>query len=149
MKAPPPSTPEVPPGQALSRATERSVDPKPRILIVDDNADAAASLGRLLSLLGNDTCVVNDGHAAIDEIAQFRPAVVLLDLGMPGMDGLETAQRIKAHPNGCDVALIAVTGWGQEKDRQQTSAAGFSAHLTKPVNIAQLEATLVEILQSR
>jgi len=120
---------------------------KPRILIVDDNADAGNSLGRLLTLLDYQTLVVHDGPSAIREVEQFTPGVVLLDLGMPGMDGLQTAERIRALPTGPSVNLIAVTGWGQERDRQRTEAAGFIAHLTKPVNTDQLEALLKQLLR--
>lgn len=138
----------------LSKADGRDVgaangSSKPRVLIVDDNADAANSLGRLLTILGHDTFVVNDGRSAINQLESFRPAVVLLDLGMPGMDGLETAEHIKAHPAGASVALIAVTGWGQDHDRQRTTAAGFAEHLTKPVNAQQLEAAISDILKAR
>jgi CheY-like chemotaxis protein len=118
------------------------MSPVPRILVVDDNVDAASGLGRLLSLLGYDVRVVNDGASAVAGVDGFVPQVVLLDLGMPGMDGLETAERIRRCENGHDVSLIAVTGWGQEKDRQRTEAAGFVAHLTKPVNLDHLEALL-------
>ena len=90
-----------------------------RILIVDDNKDAAASLGRLLGVLGKETRVVHDGIAALAEMEDFRPQVVLLDLGMPGMDGLETASRLRAHPAGHQVAIVAVTGWG-ENDEART-----------------------------
>jgi CheY-like chemotaxis protein len=120
---------------------------QPRVLIVDDNADAANSLGRLLSLLGYQTLVVHDGPSAIREVERFSPGVVLLDLGMPGMDGLQTAEQIRALPAGRDVFLIAVTGWGQERDRQRTEAAGFIAHLTKPVNTDQLESLLKRLLR--
>ena len=120
---------------------------KPRVLIVDDNADAGNSLGRLLALLDYETLVVHDGPSAIAQVEQFSPGVVLLDLGMPGMDGLETAQRIRALPASQNVSFIAVTGWGQDRDRQRTEAAGFVAHLTKPVNTDQLEALLRKLLR--
>lgn len=120
---------------------------KPRVLIVDDNADAGTSLGRLLSLLDYETRVVPDGVSALREVEQFRPGAVLLDLGMPGMDGLRTAQRIRELPTNSAVHLIAVTGWGQERDRQRTESAGFAAHLTKPVNTAQLESLLHQLLR--
>jgi len=119
---------------------------RPRILVVDDNVDAATSLGRLLSLLGYDTGVVNDGVSAIAEVTRFVPQVVLLDLGMPGMDGFETAYRIRQCEHGQDISLIAVTGWGQDSDRQRTEAAGFVAHLTKPVNLDQLEQLLSRLV---
>lgn len=135
--------------RSVGQASANSTGAVGRILIVDDNADAATSLGRLLCLMGHETLVVNDGVAAIQEVRHFRPAVVLLDLGMPGMDGLETAELIRKEPQGRDLALVAVTGWGQERDRERTSAAGFVAHLTKPVNMDQLERTLERILNSR
>ena len=115
---------------------------KPRILIVDDNADAANSLGRLLTLIGHEVRVVHDGASAVAETELFRPRAVLLDLGMPIMDGFDTARQIRSRAEFQDVALIAITGWGQERDRQRTEAAGFAAHLIKPVNLDQLEAVL-------
>ena len=120
-------------------------DGKQRILVVDDNADAANSLGRLLSLLGNEIRVVHSGEAALSEIGRFRPQGILLDLGMPTMDGFETAEQIRAHPEFRDIALVAITGWGQDRDRQRTEEAGFVAHLIKPVNLDQLEAVLRRI----
>jgi len=125
------------------------MSPLPRILVVDDNVDAASGLGRLLSLLGYDVRVFNDGAAAVAEVDRFAPQVALLDLGMPGMDGLETAERIRRCENGQEVSLIAVTGWGQDKDRQRTEAAGFVAHLTKPVNIDQLEVLLSRLVTGK
>jgi CheY-like chemotaxis protein len=127
-------------GQTGSRAR--------RILVVDDNADAANSLGRLLNLSGYEVRVAHNGVTALGEVPHFRPRVVLLDLGMPGMDGLETAKEIRKLPDGTDLALIAVTGWGQGEDRQRTEKAGFIAHFVKPIKIAQLEALLSRITAS-
>ena len=115
-----------PAGGAATRALAR------RILVVDDNADAATSLGRLLNLSGYEIRVAHDGKAALAEVATFQPHVVLLDLGMPGMDGLETAAGIQQLVGGKDISLIAVTGWGQQEDRERTEAAGFVAHFVKP-----------------
>jgi CheY-like chemotaxis protein len=119
---------------------------KPRILVVDDNADAANSLGRLLGLLGNEVRVANDGAAALVEIERFQPRAVLLDLGMPIMDGFEAAEQIRARPEWQHIALVAVTGWGQDRDRQRTQEAGFVAHLIKPVDLNQLEIILRRIM---
>jgi CheY-like chemotaxis protein len=116
-----------------------SVVNRPRVLIVDDNADAANSLGRLLSLLGKEVAVAHDGPSAVQVAARFMPHLALLDLGMPGMDGIETAKHIQALPQGNRIKLVALTGWGQEGDRQRTEAAGFAAHLVKPVQVDQLE----------
>lgn len=127
----------------MSGAGSRNSDSrKVRILVIDDNADAAHSLGRLLSLLGKDVRVALDGEAGIAELESFAADVVLLDLGMHGMDGFETAQAIRSRPDWNNVALVALTGWGQEQDRQRTLDAGFAAHLVKPVNIDQVEATI-------
>jgi CheY-like chemotaxis protein len=115
---------------------------KPRILVVDDNADAANSLGRLLSLLGQEVAVAHSGEAAVAEAAQFHPQIVLLDIGMPGIDGIETAKRIQGLPGAESTVLVALTGWGHDRDRQRTEAAGFTAHLVKPVHMEQLEALL-------
>ena len=118
---------------------------KLRVLIVDDNEDAANTLGRLLTLLGNEIRVVHSGPAAIAEVVKFQPRVVLLDLGMPGMDGLETARHIRARPAGREIAIVALTGWGQDHDRQRTEEAGFIAHLVKPVNLDHLESVLTQV----
>jgi CheY-like chemotaxis protein len=120
-------------------------DAKMRVLVVDDNVDAANSLGRLLKLLGNEVCVAHDGATAIAEIDRFQPAVVLLDLGMPIMDGYQTAEQIRARPEFQNAVLVAITGWGQEQDRQRTEVAGFAAHLIKPVNVDQLEKVLARV----
>ena len=131
-----------------SPAEARGESAAPRILVVDDNTDAANSLGRLLHLSGYEVSVAHDGPSALGEVARFGPQVVLLDLGMPGMDGLETAARIRELPAGKDLSLIAVTGWGQDEDRERTGKAGFVAHFVKPIKLAQLEALLLRITSS-
>jgi PAS domain S-box-containing protein len=115
-----------------------------RVLVVDDNPDAADSLAMLLDFLGADTHVVNSGPAALAALETFRPDVALLDIGMPGMDGYEVAQRIRQQPQFDDITLIAVTGWGPEAVRRSARASGFDHHLTKPVDIAALQALLLE-----
>lgn len=107
-----------------------------RILIVDDNTDAGDSMSALLELQGHNVQVAYDGVAAIKVVKAFAPDVVLLDIGMPRLDGYEVARRIRSLQNGKDVLLIALTGWGQESDRERAKASGFDEHLTKPVDVA-------------
>jgi signal transduction histidine kinase len=118
-------------------AAERSVATR-KILVVDDNRDAADSLGMLLKLAGQDVRVVYDGLEAVDQAAEFAPDVVLLDLAMPRLDGHETARRIREQPWGKSIALVAVSGWGQRQDRRRTAESGFAAHLVKPVGESEL-----------
>jgi PAS domain S-box-containing protein len=113
-----------------------------KILVVDDNRDAADTLATLLRLDGHEVAVVRDGEAAVNETRRFHPEVVLLDLGMPRVDGLEAARRLRATDEGRNVLLIAITGWGLEEDRRRTREAGFDEHLTKPVDMGRLEAIL-------
>ena len=104
----------------------------PRVLVVDDNRDAAESLALLLGVLGAQVQVVHDGAAALEAVATQRPAIVFLDIGMPQMDGYEVARHIRrGHGAGAPV-LVALTGWGQQKDRDESRAAGFDHHLIKP-----------------
>jgi signal transduction histidine kinase/ActR/RegA family two-component response regulator len=119
-----------------------------RVLVVDDNVDAADSLGLLLKFIGADAHVVHDGPAALETLGWYRPTVVLLDLGMPGMDGYEVARRIRQHPQFRDIPLIALTGWGQDEDRRRTQMAGFTHHLVKPADAHALQG-LMEALQAR
>jgi PAS domain S-box-containing protein len=120
---------------AASPADPAAVDPlERRVVIADDNRDGADSLTLVIQAFGCDVRTAYDGAGAIRETAAFRPHVVFLDLGMPGMDGLEAARRIRALPDGARVLLVAVTGWGQERDRQSTSHAGFDAHVVKPAD---------------
>ena len=114
-----------------------------RVLVVDDNADAANSLARLLArLYGQDVRVSNDGASALEAAGDFRPDVVLLDIGMPGMDGYEVARRLRSRPGFEQTLLAALTGWGQQSDRRRSAEAGFDRHLVKPVDTEQLESLL-------
>jgi CheY-like chemotaxis protein len=114
-----------------------------RILIVDDNRDNAESLARLLQLMGHEIAIAYDGLSAVDSAAAFHPAVILLDLGLPGLDGYEVARRIRAQPGGNDMMLIAATGWGAADDRRRSREAGFDHHMVKPVDLDELEKMLV------
>ena len=116
--------------------------PARRILVVDDNPDSATSLAMLLEMSGNETQVAHDGLAAVDAAKQFRPDVVLLDLGLPKLNGLEVCRRIRAEPWGRRMILIAMTGWGQEDDRRRSKEAGFDYHMVKPVDYTELMALL-------
>jgi two-component system, chemotaxis family, CheB/CheR fusion protein len=116
-----------------------------RVLVVDDNHDAADSLGMLLKFLGAEIRLAYDGNAALDALESFDPDLVLLDIGMPGMDGYEVAKRIRRHPGFAHLKLIALTGWGQEEDRRRTAAAGFDHHLIKPTGIEALRGLLATI----
>jgi PAS domain S-box-containing protein len=108
------------------------------VLVVDDNRDAADSLGTLLRAMGARATVVHDGGAALERLETLHPDLVLLDLGMPGLDGYEVAQRIRQQPRNDDITLVALTGWGQEEDRRRSRAAGFDHHLIKPADATQL-----------
>jgi CheY-like chemotaxis protein len=110
-----------------------------RILLVDDNREAAESLGMLLRFLGADVRIAYTGQDALAAYADYRPAFVLLDIGMPGMDGYEVARRLRAQESGRRAVLIALTGWGQEEDRRRARDAGFDHHLIKPADISTLE----------
>ena len=114
-----------------------------RVLIVDDNLDAAETLGmQVRTLGGNEVRTALSGEVALQTAPAFQPDIVLLDLGMPEMDGYEVARRIRQEPWGKDVMLVAVTGWGQEEHRQRTKEAGFDRHLTKPADPADIESLL-------
>lgn len=111
-----------------------------RILVVDDNEDAADSLAELLHILGSDVTVAYDGVTALQKMDALRPDVVILDLGMPGMDGYETARCIRNDVRHARTLLIAVTGWGEQAVTDRTQAAGFDHHFTKPVDIGEIQA---------
>jgi len=118
------------------------VPPKRRILVVDDNEDGARSLAMMLRLQGHEVRVANDGPAALEIARADRPDLILLDLGMPGMDGYEVARRLREEHQLEGVVLAALTGWAQDEDRRRTREAGFNAHLIKPVDMEQLQGLL-------
>ncbi|GIZ51591.1 response regulator [Noviherbaspirillum aridicola] len=118
-----------------------------KILVVDDNQDAADSLAMLLEYLGRTVRVANNGQAALDMLVEYSPGVILMDIGMPGMDGHEVARRIREQPRFAGATLIALSGWGQEEDKRRASESGFDHHLTKPVDLAMLESLLNDMQQ--
>jgi len=116
--------------------------PPRRVLIVDDNEDAANSLAMVLKLGGHETAAVYSAAEALTHAVSFRPDVVLLDIGLPGMSGYEVAQKLRELPGLRDVRLVAVTGYGRSDDRLRARDAGFDDHLTKPVELATLDRAL-------
>jgi CheY-like chemotaxis protein/two-component sensor histidine kinase len=113
-----------------------------RIVAADDNSDAAHSLALMLTLMGHEVRTARDGQEAVEVAEAFRPEVVVLDIGMPRLNGYEAARRIRQQPWGKAVLLVALTGWGQEEDRRRSKEAGFDEHLVKPANPAALEELL-------
>lgn len=118
------------------------------VLVVDDNQDAASSMSLLLQLLSHEVRTCNDGASALAAVAERRPQLVLLDLGMPGMDGFEVARRLRAEP-GAPLVIAALTGWGQQADRDRTTEAGFDRHLVKPVSVDELGRLLDDVAAGR
>ena len=108
-----------------------------RILVVDDNADAADSLGMLFEVRGDEVRIAYGGIEALATEVAFKPAVVLLDIGMPKLSGYDVARRIR-DARGASVLIVAITGWGQEDDRQRARDAGIDHHFTKPVDFESL-----------
>jgi signal transduction histidine kinase len=123
------------PGQAV---------PSRRILVVDDNQDSAESLAMLLRIYGHTVRTAYDGPAALNVAHDFSPDVVLLDIGLPGFSGMEVVRRIRSDPGFRDALVVAMTGYGQDEDRQRSQAAGFNAHLVKPVDLDRLQSLLVQ-----
>jgi CheY-like chemotaxis protein len=124
---------------APAATSEPVVQDKLKILIVDDNRDVAASLATFLQFIGHDVRVAHDGEKALELAEAFRPQTILLDLGMPGIDGYEACRRIRKAEWSSNMRLIAITGWGQDEDRRKSADAGFDVHLVKPVNPEALE----------
>jgi signal transduction histidine kinase/CheY-like chemotaxis protein len=113
-----------------------------RILVVDDNADSARTLSRLLKLMGNETRMAHDGGEAIAVAEEYRPELMLLDIGLPVLNGYDVARTIRGLPWGRDVVIVALTGWGQEGDRRRSKEAGIDDHLVKPVDPSMLQRLL-------
>ncbi len=137
----PARSPDVPASRSGSAAAAAH---RSRILIVDDNADTALGLARLLRLLGHEVRVAHDGLAALDAVHQERPDFLLLDIGLPGMDGYQVAAQLRGEPGMDSLVIIAITGYGQDEDRRRSRVAGFNHHLVKPVDYQ----TLVTLLSS-
>ncbi len=120
-----------------------------RIVVADDNVDSAESLAALLTLSGHNVFIANDGVAAVRLARALRPTIVVLDLGMPIMDGYEAARQIRADTGGADPLLVALSGFGQAGDRERSKKAGFDLHLIKPVDPAEIESLLSQAIASR
>jgi len=132
----------LPPEPTIS---EPKNTPSRRILVVDDNKDSAESLTILLSLVGNETQTAFDGLEAMESAATFKPELILLDIGLPKLNGYEVARKIREQPWGKKMVLVALTGWGQEEDRCRSRKAGFDHHLTKPIDLGSLKKLLTSL----
>lgn len=130
------------PAPAPAPAPDRPAGPARRVLVVDDQPDSTDSLALILRLRGHEVRTASDGPSALEEFARYRPEVVFLDLGLPGMSGYDVARRLRAMPEARDVRLVALTGYGTEADRERTRAAGFDVHLAKPVDPQAVETLL-------
>lgn len=116
-----------------------------RVLIVDDNQDAADTMGRMLRFMGNTVRIVHDGEQALSGAAEFQPDLLLLDLGLPKLNGYDVCRRIRQQPGGMRMIIVAVTGWDRDEDCRRTTEAGFDYHWVKPVNPATLRKLLADI----
>ena len=133
VRLPVSTTPQQPQEERLAEVNGEASSPR-RILVVDDNRDSADSLALLLNLQGHETEAVYDGLSAVHTAERFAPDVVLLDRGLPILDGIEACRRIREKPWGRNMVIVALTGWGQEEDRRRSREAGFDEHLVKPVS---------------
>jgi CheY-like chemotaxis protein len=124
---------------------ERPAGPRRRILVVDDSQDSATSMAMMLRLMGNEVRTAHDGVAAVEAAEAFRPQAILMDVGMPRLNGYDATQRIREQPWGRGMIIIALTGWGQDVDRAQSREAGCNGHLVKPVSLPELEKLLTEL----
>jgi PAS domain S-box-containing protein len=134
----PAAAPEQPKRPANGRASVAR-----RVLVVDDNVDAAAMLAALIRQLGHEVEIVHDGSAALRAVEGYRPEVILLDIGMPGMNGFEVAQRLRELRRVPGLRIVAVTGWGKPEDRERSREAGFDMHLIKPVELSEIQQALL------
>ena len=120
-----------------------------RVLVVDDNVDGAETMAQFLRILGYETRTEHDGLAAVSAAASFRPDVVVLDIGLPHLNGHEVARRIRQSPGGSGMLLVAVSGWGQAEDRQKSKEAGFDRHFVKPVELETLMEVMALVPEAR
>ena len=120
-----------------------------RVMVADDNEDAADSLAMSLELAGREVCVARGGRAALSLAQTFRPDVAIIDIGMPDLNGYEVARQLRGEPWGAEISLVALTGWGRDDDRQQAKDAGFDRHITKPVNPETIDRLLTARTLSR
>ena len=125
-------------GKSRHRQTALRVGPRRRILVVDDNRDGASSLAMLLTVMGHDTRIAHDGLEGVELAEAFRPDLIVLDIGLPKLNGLDACRRIREQPWAKNVVIAAATGWGQDEDRRRSEEAGFDHHLVKPVDAAAL-----------
>jgi CheY-like chemotaxis protein/two-component sensor histidine kinase len=132
--------------QDSGTSLETAVAATGRVLVVDDNVDAATTLAAMLEISGYETEVSHDGTSAVEKAAWYTPAAILLDIGLPDMNGYEVCRAIRDQPYGQDVRIVAVTGWGAAEDRSRSAEAGFDAHLVKPVSPTTLLQTLSHLL---
>jgi PAS domain S-box-containing protein len=144
-----PALPDEKTALPLVTEIDHSTGPALRVLVVDDNQEVAESVALLLSVFGHETTVVNSGFEAVERACATRPDVMIVDLGMPGMDGFEVARRVRAERHLSGIALFALSGYGNSDDRQRSQAAGFDAHLTKPVDSSVLQGLLKKAAESR
>jgi PAS domain S-box-containing protein len=144
-EAAPAPLPHVAPAPAPLAAAEEPADASLRVLVVDDNIDAADTLSALLEMNGHTTRVANDGYQAIEMARDFQPQVVFLDIGLPGMNGYEVARKLRETPGMERAYLVALTGWGTREDRERSSEAGFDHHLTKPADMNTVETLLANL----
>lgn len=135
---------ETPPGAEGLAQAPATVTPA-RVLVVDDNEDAAELLATVIEAMGHVTRIAHDGDTALEMAASFQPQVAVLDIGLPDMDGYELARRLRAR--GSLPRLIALTGYGQERDKLESSSAGFEQHIVKPVDLERLSASIESLIE--
>ncbi len=135
----------VPQTEAVARAEVTLVPPRRKVVVADDSVDGAEVLAELLEAMGNEAHVAHDGLSAVELVERVRPELVLMDVGMPRQNGLDATRQIRQQPWGRPMTIIALTGWGQDADRQRSRAAGCDGHLVKPIDFEQLEKLLSEL----
>ena len=134
---------DAPLGAAAGDEVPAPVARPKRVVVADDNVDSVSTLAEMLRMQGHEVWVANDGIEAIEQATSHQPDAILLDLGMPRIDGLEAARRIRALPGGDQPLIVALTGWGQRADRERTQAAGFDVHLVKPADPEEISGLIL------